>query len=142
MADADPVRCLAVAIGVVRSPLVDLRAAPKQGDEGAPEASIVFRPDVLPGLDGIGPGDDVIVLTWLDRAQRDVLRVHPRGDRTRAPLGVFATRSPHRPNPIGLHRVRVVAVEGATLRVRDLEALDGTPVLDVKAVLDGPIDER
>lgn len=132
----------AVAVGSVQSPLTDPEAAPKQGDEGAPEAAIVFEPDVLHALDGISAGDHVLVLTWLDRAQRDVLRVHPRGDSAREPVGVFATRSPHRPNPIGLHRVRVLAVDGATVRVSELEALDGTPVLDVKPVLSGEVDER
>ncbi len=132
----------AVAVGTVRSPLTDPDTAPKQGDEGAPEASIVFESEVREALEGISAGDHVIVLTWLDRARRDLVRVHPRDDRTRPPLGVFATRSPHRPNPIGLHRVEVVAVDGLTIRVRDLEALDGTPVLDVKPVLSGEVDER
>lgn len=132
----------AVAVGRVRSPLTDLRAAPKQGDEGAPEATIVFADDVVAALDGIGPGDTVIVLTWLDRGERDVLRVHPRGDPSRPVVGVFATRSPDRPNPIGIHRVEIVAVEGNAVRVRDLEAVDGTPVLDVKPVLSGAAAER
>lgn len=132
----------AVPVGTVRSPLTDPDTAPKQGDEGVPEASIVFESQVREALEGISVGDHVIVLTWLDRAQRDVVRVHPRGDRARDPLGVFTTRSPHRPNPIGLHRVEVVAVNGLTIRVRDLEALDGTPVLDVKPVLSGGIDDR
>jgi tRNA-Thr(GGU) m(6)t(6)A37 methyltransferase TsaA len=128
-------------IGTVESPLTDAAAAPKQGDEGAPEAWIAFAPDVAEALDGIAAGDAVLVLTWLDRADRDVLRVHPRDDVTRAPTGVFATRSPHRPNPIGLHRVTVLEVAGTRLRVRDLEALDGTPVVDVKPVLGG-VGER
>jgi tRNA-Thr(GGU) m(6)t(6)A37 methyltransferase TsaA len=122
-------------IGVVQSPLTDRAAAPKQGFEGAPEAWIVLEPGVLAGLDGIGPGDEVVVLTWLDRARRDVLRVHPRDDPANPERGVFGTRSSDRPNPIGLHRVTVLAIEGARLRVRDLEALDGTPVLDLKSVL-------
>jgi tRNA-Thr(GGU) m(6)t(6)A37 methyltransferase TsaA len=130
------------SIGTVESPLRDLAAAPKQGDEGAPEAWLVFAPAVFDALDGIRPGDDILVLTWLDRARRDVLRVHPRGDRSRPERGVFGTRSPHRPNPIGLHRVRVEAVEGGRLRVRDLEAVDGTPILDVKAVLSADANER
>ncbi|HYI99924.1 MAG TPA: tRNA (N6-threonylcarbamoyladenosine(37)-N6)-methyltransferase TrmO [Thermoleophilaceae bacterium] len=132
----------AVAIGFVRSPLTDPEIAPKQGDEGAPEATIVVEPDALPALRGLRAGDDVLVLTWLDRARRDVLEVHPRGDVTRERQGVFATRSPHRPNPIGLHRVQIVSVEGATVRVRDLEALDGTPVLDLKPVLSQEVGER
>ncbi len=122
-------------IGAVESTLVDRALAPKQGDEGAPEASIVFEPGVIEALDGIRPGDEIIVLTWLDRADRETLRVHPRGDPANRVRGVFATRSPDRPNPIGLHPVEVVSVEGATMRVRNLEAIDGTPVLDVKPVI-------
>ena len=129
------------AIGTVASPLKDLAAAPKQGDEGAPDAWLVFDAGVADGLDGIAPGDELVVLTWLDRAARDVLRVHPRGDLRRPAQGVFTTRSPDRPNPIGLHRVTVLEVDGLRLRVRDLEALDGTPVVDVKPVLGG-VGER
>jgi tRNA-Thr(GGU) m(6)t(6)A37 methyltransferase TsaA len=129
------------AIGRVESELTELAAAPKQGDEGAPDATIVFDEDVARALDGIVPGDEVVILTWLDRARRDVLVVHPRGDQTRPETGVFATRSPHRPNPIGLHQVTVLALDGTRLRVQGLEAIDGTPVLDVKPVL-GPVDER
>jgi tRNA-Thr(GGU) m(6)t(6)A37 methyltransferase TsaA len=124
-----------VPIGRVESPLRDPASAPKQGHEGAPEAWLVLEPGVLPGLEGIVPGDRVIVLTWLDRARRDVLRVHPRSDPSRPEQGVFSTRSPDRPNPIGLHRVRIVSVEGARVRVAALEALDGTPIVDVKPVL-------
>jgi tRNA-Thr(GGU) m(6)t(6)A37 methyltransferase TsaA len=130
-----------VAIGTVESPLTDPATAPKQGDEGAPEAWLVFEARVAPGLDGIAVGDDLLVLTWLDRARRDVLRVHPRGDPANPEQGVFSTRSPDRPNPIGLHRVTVVSIDGIRLRVRDLEALNGTPVLDIKPLL-GSIDER
>jgi tRNA-Thr(GGU) m(6)t(6)A37 methyltransferase TsaA len=130
-----------VAVGTVESPLTDRAAAPKQGDEGAPEAWLVFEPAMADALDGISEGDELLVLTWLDRASRDVLRVHPRGDAARAEQGVFATRSPDRPNPIGLHRVTVVSVDGLRLRVTDLEALDGTPIVDVKPVL-GRADER
>ena len=90
-------------IGRVESPLTDLESAPKQSDEGAPEAWLVFEPEMLEGLRNLRPGDEVIVITWLDRARRDVLSVHPRGDASRAKEGVFSTRSPHRPNPIGLH---------------------------------------
>jgi tRNA-Thr(GGU) m(6)t(6)A37 methyltransferase TsaA len=129
-------------IGHVESPLTDLESAPRQGDEGAPEAWLVFEPAVLPALDGIRAGDEVIVLTWLDRARRDVLAVHPRGDSSRPEQGVFGTRSPDRPNPIGLHRVRVESIEGVRARVRNLEALDGTPIVDVKAVLSGEIGDR
>jgi tRNA-Thr(GGU) m(6)t(6)A37 methyltransferase TsaA len=102
----------------------------------------VLERTVLDGLDGIGVGDELIVLTWLDRARRDVLRVHPRGDPARPEQGVFSTRSPARPNPIGLHRVEVLAVEGERLRVSNLEALDGTPVLDLKPVLSRDVSER
>ena len=129
-------------VGRVESPLTDLASAPKQGDEGAPDAWLVFEPEVLEALDGVRAGDEVILLTWLDRARRDVLRVHPRGDTSRAPQGVFSTRSPHRPNPIGLHRVEVASIEGRRVRVRGLEAVDGTPIVDVKPVLSGDVGER
>jgi tRNA-Thr(GGU) m(6)t(6)A37 methyltransferase TsaA len=130
-----------VAIGAVESSLRDRATAPKQGDEGAPEAWLAFRAGVAEGLDGIEVGDELLLLTWLDRARRDVLRVHPRDDPANPEQGVFNTRSPDRPNPIGLHRVTVVAIDGARLRVRDLEALDGTPIVDVKPLLRS-IDER
>ena len=130
------------AIGTVRSPLTDPAAAPKQGDEGAPEATIVLEPAVLGALEGLTAGDDVLVLTWLDRAERDVLAVHPRNDRSCPQTGVFATRSPARPNPIGLHRVQIVAIDGAELTVSDLEAVDGTPVVDIKPVLSGDVADR
>ena len=127
-----------VPIGRVESQLTDRASAPKQGDEGAPEAWVVFEPDVADALDGVAAGDEILVLTWLDRADRAVLCVHPRDDPTRPSRGVFATRSPDRPNPIGLHRVHVEEVDGLRVRVRDLEALDGTPVVDVKPVLRAP----
>jgi tRNA-Thr(GGU) m(6)t(6)A37 methyltransferase TsaA len=130
-----------VAIGKVESPLTDRASAPKQGDEGAPEAWLAFEPAFADALDGIAAGDELLVLTWLDRARRDVLRVHPRGDPSRAQQGVFNTRSPDRPNPIGLHRVTVTAIDGTRMRVRELEALDGTPIVDVKPLLRA-IDER
>ena len=129
------------AIGTVESPLRDRASAPKQGDEGTPEAWLVFEARVGEGLEGIAAGDELLVLTWLDRARRDVLRVHPRGDLTRPEQGVFNTRSPDRPNPIGLHRVTVLAIEGTRVRVRDLEALDGTPIVDVKPLLRS-VEER
>jgi tRNA-Thr(GGU) m(6)t(6)A37 methyltransferase TsaA len=129
-------------IGTVSSPLTDPASAPKQGDEGAPDAWLVFDQEMLPGLDGVRAGDEVIVITWLDRARRDVLTVHPRGDTSRPRQGVFATRSPDRPNPIGLHRVEVAEVEGRRLRVRSLEAVDGTPIVDVKPVLGGDVRDR
>jgi tRNA-Thr(GGU) m(6)t(6)A37 methyltransferase TsaA len=129
-------------IGWVESPLTDLASAPKQGDEGAPDAWLVLEPAVTQGLEGLRAGDEVIVLTWLDRARRDVLRVHPRDDVSRAQQGVFNTRSPDRPNPIGLHRVGILWIDGARVRVRNLEAVDGTPIVDVKPVLSGEISER
>ena len=122
-------------IGRVESPLTDPAVAPKQGNEGAPEAWLRFEPEVLDGLEGIRPGDRVVVLTWLDRAQRDVLRVHPRDDLANPQTGVFNTRSADRPNPIGLHPVEVLEIDGDRMRVGDLEAVDGTPVLDVKPQL-------
>ena len=122
--------------------MTDPASAPMQGDEGAPDAWLVFEPEVVEALAGIRPGDELIVLTWLHLARRDVLRVHPRGDVSRAEQGVFSTRSPHRPNPIGLHRVEVASIDGARVRVRNLEALDGTPIVDVKPVLGDDIRER
>jgi tRNA-Thr(GGU) m(6)t(6)A37 methyltransferase TsaA len=124
-----------VPIGRVESPLTDKATAPKQGHEGSPEAWLVFEPAVLDGLDGIAAGDEVILLTWLDRADRDVLRVHPRDDASNPMRGVFNTRSADRPNPIGLHQVQIVAIDGGRMRVRNLEALDGTPIVDLKPVI-------
>lgn len=128
-------------IGYVESPLIDAATAPKQGDEGAPEAWLVFEPAVSQGLRDLRAGDDVLVLTWLDRARRDVLAVHPRDDPANPEQGVFSTRSADRPNPIGLHRVTIVGVDGLRFRVERLEALDGTPILDVKPVL-GRVGDR
>jgi tRNA-Thr(GGU) m(6)t(6)A37 methyltransferase TsaA len=122
-------------IGVVESPLTDPATAPKQGTEGAPQAWLVFAQSVLDGLREIRTGDRMLVVTWLDRARRDVLRVHPRDDPATPQRGVFSTRSADRPNPIGLHEVRILAVEGNRVLVTDLEALDGTPIVDVKPVL-------
>jgi tRNA-Thr(GGU) m(6)t(6)A37 methyltransferase TsaA len=122
-------------IGVVESSLDDLDAAPKQGGEGAPEAWIVLEPAVVDGLDGIEAGARVLVITWLHLGDRDVLRVHPRDDVMNPLRGVFATRSASRPNPIGLHEVEVLEVGGDRLRVQPLEAVDGTPVVDLKPVL-------
>ena len=129
------------SIGTVESPLVDREAAPRQGDEGSPDAWLVFDPGVSEGIRDLQAGPEIIVLTWLDRARRDVLTVHPRGDARNPLTGVFSTRSPDRPNPIGLHRVRIESIDGMRVRVRNLEALDGTPIVDVKPVL-GPIVER
>jgi len=122
-------------VGRVESTLVDLAQAPRQGDEGAPDAWLVFDAAFTDAMRDLGPGDDLLVLTWLDRADRSVTRVHPRGDQTRTEQGVFSTRSPHRPNPVGLHRVRVLEVDGLRVRVSDMEAIDGTPIVDVKPVL-------
>ena len=128
-------------IGHVESSLVDRATAPRQGDEGSPDAWLVFDQGVAEGIRDLRAGGEVLVLTWLDRARRDVLAVHPRGDSRNRLTGVFSTRSPDRPNPIGLHRVRIESIEGLRVRVCNLEALDGTPIVDVKPLL-GPIDER
>ena len=122
-------------IGFVRSELTRLEEAPMQGDEGAPEAWLEITPQAAQGLIGIKTGDELILLTWLHLAQRDVLQVHPRGDLSRPLTGVFATRSPDRPNPVGLHRVSVLEVAEQKLRVARLEAIDGTPIVDIKPVL-------
>jgi tRNA-Thr(GGU) m(6)t(6)A37 methyltransferase TsaA len=122
-------------VGHVESPLTDRAAAPKQGDEGAPDAWIVFAREYARAMAELTAGQEILVLTWLDRADRSVLAVHPRSDPDRPETGVFSTRSPDRPNPIGLHRARIIAVDGHRLQVADLEALDGTPVVDVKPVL-------
>ena len=129
-------------IGRVESPLRERGEAPKQGDEGAPDAWLEIEERYAAGIEGIEPGSELLVLTWLDRAGRDTLTVHPRGEASRPLTGVFATRSPDRPNPIGLHRVRVIQVEGTRLLVSGLEAIDRTPVLDLKAVLNANIGER
>ncbi|BCJ36920.1 tRNA (N6-threonylcarbamoyladenosine(37)-N6)-methyltransferase TrmO [Actinocatenispora thailandica] len=128
-------------IGRVESPLTRRDQAPRQGDEGAPDAWLVLDAAVADAMRDLTAGTDVLVLTWLHRADRQVLAVHPRGDADRPVTGVFATRSPDRPNPVGLHRVRIVAIDGLRIRVRDLEALDGTPIVDIKPVL-GPAAER
>ncbi|CAA9222168.1 MAG: tRNA (adenine(37)-N6)-methyltransferase [uncultured Acidimicrobiales bacterium] len=128
-------------IGWVESPIADRASAPRQGDEGAPEAWLMIEPTIGPALGDLLVGQDVIVLTWLDRARRDVLVTHPRDDPTRAACGVFSTRSADRPNPIGLHHVKITAIEGTRLRVGNLEALNQTPVLDIKPVLE-PTHER
>ena len=129
-------------IGRVESNLTDLASAPRQADEGAPEAWLVFEPQMLEGLRSLRPGDEIILITWLDRARRDVLSVHPRGDTSRPQEGVFSTRSPHRPNPIGLHRVLISSIDGCRVHVRHLEAVDGTPIIDVKPILNEHVGER
>lgn len=123
-------------VGRIRSTLRTLDEAPRQGSEGAPDAWLDVDPAYTEALLGLAAGDDVIVITWLHRGNRDVLQVHPRGDLANPLSGVFATRSPHRPNPLGLHRVTIHEIAGLSLRVGPIEAVDGTPVIDVKAVLD------
>lgn len=123
------------SIGHVESSLVDPDDAPRQADEGAPEAWLIFDEDVREAARNLSVGNEILVFTWLHLADRDVLSVHPRGDRARPQEGVFTTRSPHRPNPIGLHKAQIVAVDGLRVRVRHLEAVNGTPIVDVKPVL-------
>jgi tRNA-Thr(GGU) m(6)t(6)A37 methyltransferase TsaA len=122
-------------IGRVESPVTDPSAAARQGDEGAPTCWLAFEPDVREALDGLASGDDVVVVTWLHLADREVLQVHPRGDTSRPMRGVFATRSQHRPNPLGIHQVTVLAIDDVRVRVQGLEAVDGTPIIDVKSAL-------
>jgi len=129
-----------VPVGWVESPLTEMAQAPMQSDEGAPPAWLVFEPGVADAMRDLLPGTEILLLTWLDRADRGVLETIPRGDPRNPMTGVFSTRSPDRPNPIGLHRVRVIAVDGLRAQVDHLEALDGTPVIDVKAVLDQAAD--
>jgi tRNA-Thr(GGU) m(6)t(6)A37 methyltransferase TsaA len=124
-------------VGWVQSPLTDRAAAPSQGDEGAPLARIVFRPEFREAARNLQAGDEVLVLTWLHQGRRDVLSVHPRGDTNRPREGVFTTRSPDRPNPIGLHAVTIETIEENAITVHNLEAIDGTPVLDIKPILGG-----
>ena len=125
-------------IGVIRSLIKDRSKAPKQGSEGAPDAWIEVRPSVTQAMDGLAVGDEIIILTWFHRSHRDVLKVHPRSDPKRRLTGVFATRSPDRPNPIGLHEVTVRKLGRNRLRVGPIEAIDGTPVIDIKPVLCTP----
>ncbi|AGB25511.1 putative methyltransferase, YaeB/AF_0241 family [Mycobacterium sp. JS623] len=123
-------------IGRVESTVIDPSQAARQGDEGAPDCWLAFEPDVRAALDGLEPGDDMVIVTWLHLADRTVLQVHPRGDISRPMRGVFTTRSQHRPNPLGIHQVTVLAVDGLHVRVHGLEAIDGTPVIDVKSALE------
>lgn len=127
-------------IGFLRSSLKQREDAPRQGREGAPDAWLEVEPAVAEGLEGIEVGQEVILITWLHQSQRDVLKVHPRGDETIPLAGVFATRSPDRPNPLGLHRVTVREIAGNRLKVGPIEAIDGTPVVDIKPVLDHSAD--
>ena len=133
MADLEPAQLH--AIGVVRSPLTRRADAPRQGDEGAPDATVVLDSAYAEALEGIRVGDRFVLLTWLHEADRSVLQVHPRDDESRPLTGVFATRSSDRPNPIGLHEVTVLGIDGLELAVGPLEAIDGTPVVDIKPVL-------
>jgi tRNA-Thr(GGU) m(6)t(6)A37 methyltransferase TsaA len=139
MATPDPP--LLHPIGVIHSPLTDRATAPRQGDEGGPDAWITIAPEYAAGLEGLAVGQSVILITWLHQTDRTVLTVHPRGDTDRPPAGVFATRSPDRPNPLGLHRVAIRERVGPRLRVGPLEAIDGTPVVDIKPVL-GEVADR
>lgn len=128
-------------VGHVVSPLRDPATTPRMGDEGAPAVWIELDSAVADAAIELEPDTEVVVLTWLHRARREVLRVHPRGDDANPERGVFTTRSPHRPNPIGLHRVRVLAVEGTRVQVAGLEAVDGTPVVDIKSVRRDAVDD-
>jgi tRNA-Thr(GGU) m(6)t(6)A37 methyltransferase TsaA len=129
-------------LGFIYSPLKQRKKAPKQGSEGAPDAWLEVNPAIAEGLDGIAAGDEIIVITWFHQAQRDILKVHPRGDKTIPLTGVFATRSPDRPNPLGLHRVTVLEIDGNKLKVGPIEAIDGTPVVDIKPVLSQSADSQ
>jgi tRNA-Thr(GGU) m(6)t(6)A37 methyltransferase TsaA len=127
-------------IGIIRSPLKDRADAPRQGSEGAPDAWLELNPSLVEGLDGLETGSELIVITWLHESRRDVLRLHPRGDKANPLTGVFATRSPDRPNPLGLHRVTVLEIAENRLKVGPIEAIDGTPVVDLKPVLQQSAD--
>jgi tRNA-Thr(GGU) m(6)t(6)A37 methyltransferase TsaA len=130
------VQYLLQSLGTVCSSLTSREDCPKQGHEGAPDAWLEFDPEFRDALDGITVGSEVLILTWLHEARRDLLRVHPRGDPSKPLRGVFSTRSADRPNPIGLHRVEVLEIrEPGRIRVRPLEALDGTPIIDMKPIL-------
>jgi tRNA-Thr(GGU) m(6)t(6)A37 methyltransferase TsaA len=127
-------------IGVIRSTIKTRTQAPKQGSEGAPDAWLEISPLAAEGLLGLAAGDEIVVITWFHRARRDVLKVHPRSDRSRPLTGVFATRSPDRPNPLGLHRVTVRRIVKGRLRIGPIEAIDGTLVVDIKPVIGGSQD--
>ncbi len=127
-------------IGVIRSELTNPEAAPRQGYEGAPDAWLEVNSTVAEGLEGIAAGNEIILITWFHKAHRDILKLHPRGDKNMPLTGVFATRSPDRPNPLGLHRVTVLEIAGNRLKVTPVEAIDGTPVVDIKPVLPQSVD--
>jgi tRNA-Thr(GGU) m(6)t(6)A37 methyltransferase TsaA len=133
--NATPAPALLRPIGVIHSSLKERRGVPRQGSEGAPDAWLEVHPWAAEALQGLGAGDEILVLTWFHQAKRDVLQVHPRSDPHNPLTGVFATRSPDRPNPLGLHPVTVRAIEGTRLRIGPIEAIDGTPVVDIKPVL-------
>jgi tRNA-Thr(GGU) m(6)t(6)A37 methyltransferase TsaA len=141
MADSAAIDFTVRPIGRVESPLTSTADAPRQGDEGAPEAYLILDPVVQAGLNGLAVGDEIIVLSWLHEADRSTLTVRQRGDLSRPEQGVFSTRAPSRPNPIGLHRVRILGIDGPRLHVSGVEAIDGTPIVDLKPVL-GSIEER
>lgn len=122
-------------IGVIRSELTSREAAPRQGNEGAPDAWVEVNSAVAEGLEGIAVGNEIILITWFHKAHRDILKLHPRRDRSKPVTGVFSTRSPDRPNPLGLHRVTVLEITGNRFKVGPIEAIDGTPVVDIKPVL-------
>jgi len=122
-------------IGVIRSELASREAAPRQGNEGAPDAWVEVNSAVAEGLEGIAVDSEIILITWFHKAHRDISKLHPRGDKSNPITGVFSTRSPDRPNPLGLHRVTVLEITGNRLKVRPIEAIDGTPVVDIKPVL-------
>ena len=122
-------------VGVIRSSLKNRKNAPRQGSEGAPDAWLEVQPSAIGALDGLRAGDEIIVITWLHRSRRDVLKVHPRSEPSRPLTGVFATRSPDRPNPLGLHQVKIQRIVGNRLRIGPIEAIDGTPVVDIKPAL-------
>jgi tRNA-Thr(GGU) m(6)t(6)A37 methyltransferase TsaA len=123
-------------IGLIQSSIKTREEAPKQGYEGAPDVWLHVQDQYAAALEGMMPGDEVILITWFHRSRREVLTVHPRGDKNNPLTGVFATRSPDRPNPLGLHRVKVLEIKGTSLKVGPLEAIDGTPVVDIKPVLE------
>jgi tRNA-Thr(GGU) m(6)t(6)A37 methyltransferase TsaA len=122
-------------LGFIHSPLKRREDAPRQGSEGAPDAWLEVNPAVAEGLDTLAVGDEIIIITWFHQSQRDILKLHPRGDKTIPLTGVFATRSPDRPNPLGLHRVTILEIAGNSLKLGPLEAIEGTPVVDIKPVL-------
>jgi tRNA-Thr(GGU) m(6)t(6)A37 methyltransferase TsaA len=127
-------------VGVIHSELKSRDTAPKQAYEGAPEAWLEVNSTVVDGLEGIAEGQEIILITWLHKSHRNILKLHPRGDRSQPKTGVFATRSPDRPNPLGLHRVTVKEISGNSLRVGPIEAINGTPVIDIKPVIPNVTD--